>query len=62
MNNNYKMGVSKDFPLQTPYTEFHSLTKQIFDLEKPDYMQRVKQVSFRGHVEFRVLRRRGILG
>ncbi|CAI2361328.1 unnamed protein product [Moneuplotes crassus] len=41
MNNNYKTGVSKDFPLRTPYTESHQLSKQIFDLEKPEYMQRM---------------------
>ena len=47
MNSNFKFGVSKEFPLQTPYTEFNTLTKQIFENNQPEYIQRVKKVEIK---------------
>ena len=45
MNPNFRFGVSKDFPLKTPYTEFHTLTKHMFGNKQPDYIERVQKVS-----------------
>lgn len=34
INTNYKLGLSKDTPFNNQYTEFHTLTKAIFNREQ----------------------------